>query len=599
VGRGTPFVLAVALALLVSPACAQAQITASAITAPAANAELFYNGDAAAGSVTVRGTVSGTLVAATGQLVCYYAGDESFTRLASDIGVSAGSFALVVSLGPVRGQACRLALVPGDRVPRGAAAAAFQGPAISVSEQQSSATKGNEYNYYVLSGALTWSFALGSLGSSTLSCTTATPFGRCGCPVVDSFATDPITLGSFPLFAGSACLPQAAGTGARSALQIDGANAYPPASIPDLAAEPGFEALDYSAEFDPSHDTVTITDTEPLMVCDPPGGYPPAAAACPSLHDSGVQVQQTAALLPGGQVTRVSQRFASVDGKAHAIDALFAQSVQAPVAGAQPGFEFAGQTAFAPHGAPDAFAAFPPAPSSILVLASTTAPPAESNPIGAITFQRPPASASFTSPPGAQTATVAMHYADVVPAGGAVVYAWAFSQASSVAGLLPLERFERDRFSVPALTIATPRNRSHVTTPLVAVRGSASDPVGIASVAVDGRPVAITAGGAFSASVALHPGSNVISVSAANEAGNGAAAAVSVTYTPRCIVPRLRGKKLAAARTALRRARCRVGMVRSVRSRRVRRGRVISSKPRTGTMRRPGSTVGLLISLGR
>jgi len=67
---------------------------------------------------------------------------------------------------------------------------------------------------------------------------------------------------------------------------------------------------------------------------------------------------------------------------------------------------------------------------------------------------------------------------------------------------------------------------------------------------------------------------------------------------PRCVVPRIRGRKLVRAERALIRAHCAVGRVRTARSKHVKRGRVIGQSHRTGDSL-PGDTrVGLLISRG-
>ena len=75
------------------------------------------------------------------------------------------------------------------------------------------------------------------------------------------------------------CLPAAGRSGGpgptRSALQIDGLNAYLPGAVGPtfdssgkatsngLTAQPGFMPLSYTATFDAAHETVTIDDTEP------------------------------------------------------------------------------------------------------------------------------------------------------------------------------------------------------------------------------------------------------------------------------------------------------------------------------------------------
>ena len=66
---------------------------------------------------------------------------------------------------------------------------------------------------------------------------------------------------------------------------------------------------------------------------------------------------------------------------------------------------------------------------------------------------------------------------------------------------------------------------------------------------------------------------------------------------PRCVVPRLRGKTVPAARTALARARCVLGRVRRIRIRRGRIGRVLAQSPAAGAKRPRGTRV--TITVGR
>ena len=63
----------------------------------------------------------------------------------------------------------------------------------------------------------------------------------------------------------------------------------------------------------------------------------------------------------------------------------------------------------------------------------------------------------------------------------------------------------------------------------------------------------------------------------------------------RCVVPKVRGKKLSAARRAIRHAHCSLGAVRKVKSR-VKPGRVVSQKPRAGSHLRAGARVRLWVS---
>jgi hypothetical protein len=73
--------------------------------------------------------------------------------------------------------------------------------------------------------------------------------------------------------------------------------------------------------------------------------------------------------------------------------------------------------------------------------------------------------------------------------------------------------------------------------------------------------------------------------------------AVSLGRQP-CKVPPVRGKKLAAARSAITRAACKVGKVKRVRSKKVKRGRVISQSPRPGKSLPNLGKVNLVVSRG-
>jgi Regulator of chromosome condensation (RCC1) repeat/PASTA domain len=65
-----------------------------------------------------------------------------------------------------------------------------------------------------------------------------------------------------------------------------------------------------------------------------------------------------------------------------------------------------------------------------------------------------------------------------------------------------------------------------------------------------------------------------------------------------CVVPKLVGKKLAAAKRAIGKAHCAVGKVTKVSSKRVKKGRVISQKPKPSTTRPAAWQVALRVSKG-
>jgi hypothetical protein len=73
----------------------------------------------------------------------------------------------------------------------------------------------------------------------------------------------------------------------------------------------------------------------------------------------------------------------------------------------------------------------------------------------------------------------------------------------------------------------------------------------------------------------------------------------TATFKALCIVPKTKGKKLAAAKTAIKKAHCAVGKITKAYSAKVKKGRVISQKPKAGAREQPGTSVKLKVSKGR
>jgi hypothetical protein len=571
-----------------TPAVAQASAFASStISVPTSGTVLFYEGDQGAGSVTVSGSIS-PAGAGSGDLLCYTSAG-ALPHFAIRIPISAsGAFGATVSLSAIHAQSCRLRFVPAGAMPSTTAATPFAGPIVTVSDQYSYSSGGVLYGYDMLGGVASFAYELGSLGE---------------CAIRASFATDLNALSSYYLFDGNLCLPESSGIapnpGTRSGVQVDGLDAYPPGSVVALTSLPGFLPLTYNATWTGDHSGVTVTETNSLMYCAPPGGYPPTSADCPSMMASGIVVHQTTTLLGGGQIARVTEQFVDTDGKPHTLDVLFTQAVRSPVASEPPGFEFPGQLVFASHRSPESFSLFPPGPGTMYVLADAAAAPAVSNPIGAITYQRPPVSADFITGGGAQIAKFLMHYVARVPARGAVTYRWSFAQAAGLQPLASLVASERDRFFRPTLKVTRPRSGRVVHFSPVRVIGVATDPVGVSLVSVNGQVAVVGAHGRFSAMERLRRGVNRIVVVASNLGGVTRSRRVTVRYVPGpCLVPTLRGRTLSAARTTLLERGCAVGAIHLQHSRSVPRGRVIGTLPAGGRQRRHGSRVALFLSSG-
>ncbi len=67
---------------------------------------------------------------------------------------------------------------------------------------------------------------------------------------------------------------------------------------------------------------------------------------------------------------------------------------------------------------------------------------------------------------------------------------------------------------------------------------------------------------------------------------------------PKCVVPKLKGLTLKAAKSKLKHAHCGVGAIKKRHSKSVRKGKVISSSPGKGASRAAGTKVGLTVSSG-
>ena len=143
--------------------------------------------------------------------------------------------------------------------------------------------------------------------------------------------------------------------------------------------------------------------------------------------------------------------------------------------------------------------------------------------------------------------------------------------------------------------------------------GIATAGSGIASLVVGGQSVPVGSGRNLDRAGPAWRGTNTITAVATDGAGATAQAQVAVVYNPpplpppppppppasRCKVPKIKGMKLNAAERLIRRAHCRVGKIHRVKSRTIRKDRVMSTSPRSGRMLRAGTKIELFVSKGR
>jgi hypothetical protein len=80
---------------------------------------------------------------------------------------------------------------------------------------------------------------------------------------------------------------------------------------------------------------------------------------------------------------------------------------------------------------------------------------------------------------------------------------------------------------------------------------------------------------------------------------NGTTESYTAVRTVMCIVPKLRGLRLAAAKRALTKANCTVGKITKAKSSRVAKGKVILSRPAAGAQHQRGARVAVVVSRGK
>jgi hypothetical protein len=140
-------------------------------------------------------------------------------------------------------------------------------------------------------------------------------------------------------------------------------------------------------------------------------------------------------------------------------------------------------------------------------------------------------------------------------------------------------------------------NGAVVGTSALNLRGFATDNGGVTSFKVNGSPVALGAGGAWSVPVKLRLGTSTFTASATDRYGNVGTAQVQVTYA-HCVVPNVRHQKLSAARRRLAKAHC-GARVRYRYSDKIKKYRVISQSVKKGKVLQLGRHITLKVSKGR
>ncbi|HEX4109116.1 MAG TPA: Ig-like domain-containing protein [Solirubrobacteraceae bacterium] len=598
---------------LLAPAAARAGVSASAIAVPASPfVPAPYDESPGASNPTYA--FSGSSNGSTGDAVdldCLHgtlAAGASSTTLASAAPVGAdGAWHTTQRVGAIAGQACRLVAVPAGSPPPANLGALVPISAFPDAVSDLTVPAGAAQNAGVQYG-----FTVTAPGAGAVDRLAQAGEIAAGCGGIEQtpLASGTLLAYSPAWLCGAGFAASDALDPARSQILIDGRPGYLPATADGLYGSGAQAAGEVAAGLGSDQDQVsvagagagelTVTEQEPVLECSGADAYPPTASSCPSFVASGVYLQRQLVTSDGGQVVQVQDTW-SAPGAGHALDLLYDERLGSV---GSPQFAIPAAEPFASYGAGQALGPF----SGAGTMAAEVDPGAGAgqDPGAALTWEQPPQQIVFAAPDDPM-----LHYSAVLPAGGALTLRFLYAAASSAPAAAGLVQGTPTGLLGPTLTVNAPANGATLTSTPVTVSGTATDPLSPVSVTVNGQVVSVGAGGAFSTSVPLTMGANTITVVATDLLGEQSTAQLTDTYNPfaglptglppvhHCIVPRIVGLALARGKRAIANGGCRIGRVRSERSRSVARGRIASATRKPGAVLKIGSAVGLTESLGR
>jgi hypothetical protein len=426
---------------LVATPAAKAAITGSAITSPTDPTFLVSGGvgGVASGTFAISGTTSGG-DPSTDQvdIRCYYG--TTSVLVASGVALAQdGSFSVpAASMDPIYAGSglglCRLRAVPAGTTP--ADATPYEGPRVTTTASfidtvSGGPNDGTPFDYFLFAMQLTGGFDYDSVAD---------------CGIDDGYLADSTLARTTTTFYCNAELwyqdywePGAIHSPTRSQLQIDGTNAYPPASAQAINQDAtGLPPLSQTFSSDPATGDLVIHETDPLVKC-PDATYPPTTTSCASFVSAGVTDDRTITQDHDGHVSHITDVFTSTDGQDHTLDLLYDNSEHFQDGSGdstQIEYQFPGQGTYSMHAVDDSVS-LPATPGTVFIRVRGAADGDTSTGQGAIVYDRPAAGALFMFSAN-NFQDFALHQTGTVPAGGSTRFRVAYVQdylAANVASM--------------------------------------------------------------------------------------------------------------------------------------------------------------------
>jgi hypothetical protein len=277
------------------------------ITTPADPAFITY-GSAGAASLAIGGVSNGR----TARVDIRCDGTIALLLKANVTPNAAGAFGTTISaatMARLAGQSCVLRAVPANHI---STSSHFAGPRLLVGDLRLITNKaGATIDYRVRAPQINGRGVYSSAGS-------------CGLQGSATFSSGYTT--SDDVFT---CAARLANTiGARSALQVDGVNAYATTAAATLFAGSsslaGIQPLTVAVSTDPATGNQTIRESELIVKCAPDQvTWPVNPATCTSFAPAGVRLDRSITQNGNGRLASVIDSWTSIDGKAHRVNAVY------------------------------------------------------------------------------------------------------------------------------------------------------------------------------------------------------------------------------------------------------------------------------------
>jgi hypothetical protein len=315
---------------------------------------------------------------------------------------------------------------------------------------------------------------------------------------------------------------------------VDGHNGYDANAAEDIHSHASGEPfISFGPRsFDAQTGDLTQTETEEIVRCEAADGSAvdatdPSSSECVQFAPTGVKLVRTVATGESGLQATVTDQFESTSGTGHTISVSYGEEQgDGPVVS----YKFPGESSFTARENEQAPAGTG-APETVYYQTNDEASNPENsheNARGAITLSTVPSAVKF----GNDEYFELIYANRTVPASGSLTFVQVLSQSLTQSQVEALAADAQAQLADPTLSISSPASGTTVSTPTVQVSGTASDNLGIASLTLNGAPVAVGSGGAWSANPTLSVGANTITLVATDSAGKTTSKSITVTYTP-------------------------------------------------------------------